>query len=62
MGDGCGEPFAPYKVIVATVPASQDEACEAHSAFSERPSRARLRAGNPAQNAPRGIQQGLADG
>jgi len=48
-GDGCGEPSAPYKVIVATAPASQDVACEAHSAFSERPSRTHLYVRNPAR-------------
>ena len=48
MGDRCGKPYAPYKVIVATTLASQDVACEARSAFSERPSRARLRVRNPA--------------
>ena len=46
-GDGCGEPSAPYKVILATAPASQDVECEARSAFCERPSRAHLRGGNP---------------
>ena len=45
-GDGCGEPSAPNKVIVATTPASQDVACEARSALSERPSRVRLRVRN----------------
>ena len=48
-GDGCGEPSAPYKVIVATAPASQDIACEARSAFSERPSRTHLYVRNPAR-------------
>jgi len=45
--DGCGEPSVPYKVILATAPGSQDVACEARSAFCERPSRARLCGGNP---------------
>ena len=48
-GDGCGESSAPYKVILATAPASQDVACEARSAFCERPLRARLCGGNPVQ-------------
>ena len=52
MGDGCGEPFAPYKVISVTAPVLRDAACEARSAFCERPSRARLRGGIPVQERP----------
>ena len=48
MGDGCGKPFVPYKVIVVTAPASQGIAYEARLAFSERPLRTRLRGRNPA--------------
>ena len=40
MGDRCGKPYAPYKVIVATTLASQDVACEARSAFCEALARA----------------------
>ena len=48
--DGCGEPSAPNGVtILVTVPASQDVAYEARPMFYERPSRARLRGGNPAR-------------
>ena len=49
-GDGCGEPSAPYRAIVVTVPVPRDAVYEARSAFREWPSRARLRAGNPAQD------------
>ena len=44
-GDGCGEPSASSKVILVTAPVLRDTAYEARSAFRERPSRTRLRAG-----------------
>jgi len=50
--DGCGEPFAPYRVIVEIAPVSRDVANEACSAFTERPSRARIRAGIPVRERP----------
>ena len=48
-GDGYSEPNVPPVSISGTAPVSRDVACEVHSAFSERPSRPRLRGGNPAQ-------------
>ena len=40
MGDGCGEPSAPCKVILVTAPVPRDAAYEARLAFREWPSRA----------------------
>ena len=46
-GDGNGEPGRPHKVILETVPAPRDAACEVRSVFCERPERtfARFEAG-----------------
>jgi len=51
-GDGCGEPFVPYRVILVTAPVPRDAAYEACSAFRERPSRAHLRGRIPVQERP----------
>ena len=60
-GDGCGEPFAPYRAILVTAPGSRDGMCEVHGAFRARPARALLRDCDPARerstldtNRPRG--------
>ena len=50
--DGCGEPFAPYRVIVEIAPVSRDVANEACSVFTERPSRACIRAEIPLRERP----------
>ena len=51
-GDRCGEPSAPYKVILVTVPVPRYAAYEARLAFRDRPSRARLRGGIPVWERP----------
>ena len=43
-GDGCGEPFAPYRAILVTAPGSRDGMCEVHGAFRARPALCFLRA------------------
>ena len=48
-GDGCGEPFAPYRAILVTVPSLRDGVCEVHGAFRARPAQAHLRDCDPAR-------------
>ena len=48
-GDGYSEPNGPLVSISGTAPVSWDVAYGARFAFSERPSRTRLRGGNPAR-------------
>ena len=41
--DGNGEPNGPHRIVLETVPAPRDAACEVRSVFCGRPERARLR-------------------
>ena len=52
MGDGNSEPNGPLVAVLVITPGSRDVANEACSAFSEWPSRMRLRAGIPVQERP----------
>jgi len=46
-GDGCGEPFAPYRAVLVTAPGSRNGTYEVRGALRARPARACLR--DPAQ-------------
>jgi len=61
-GDRCGEPFAPYRAISGTAPVSGTSRTGPIQHVANGPRVRVFVQGIRCGNAPRGIQQGLADG